>query len=133
MNSYASPLAPQQSIPAFQPLDTVTPIPPARILAPLIGKLVQCGPGQAMFVNFAGNPLGEPVAARATVPLDPAAVGGDVVLLFEEGDPARPVILGAILPETPPREQWRPNWMVSGCSSPPAGRSSCAAARRALP
>jgi hypothetical protein len=52
-------------------------------------------------VDFAGNPLARPVAARTTTPLDPAAVGGAMVLLFEEGDPGRPIVVGAICPADP--------------------------------
>ena len=69
----------------------------ARFLAPVVGRLVRCGPGGTL-VDFADNPLGGPVTARTTTTLDPAAVGGEVVLLFEDGDPARPIVVGAIRP-----------------------------------
>jgi hypothetical protein len=75
----------------------VAPPPASRLLAPVVGRLVRCGPGGAL-VDFADNPLGSPVAARTTTTLDPAAVGGEVVLLFEDGNPARPIVVGVVRP-----------------------------------
>jgi hypothetical protein len=73
-----------------------------RFLSPVIGRLVRCGPGGAL-VDFADNSVGCPVAARTTTTLNPTAVGGEVVLLFEDGDPARPIVVGVVRPakETP--------------------------------
>lgn len=98
MNSYATPPvtpsdAPGSLCPAAPPMP-----PPVRVVAPVVGRLVRCGRGGDAVVDFAGNPFGRPVAARTTTTLDPAIVGGDVVLLFEEGDPARPIVVGVIHP-----------------------------------
>lgn len=71
--------------------------PPARLLAPVVGRLVRCGPAGTL-VDFADNSLGRPVAARTTTTLDPSAVGGEVVLLFEDGDSSRPIVVGAVRP-----------------------------------
>jgi hypothetical protein len=49
-----------------------------------------------VLVDFADNPLGRPVAARTTTSIDSAAIGGAVVLLFEDGDPARPIMVGVV-------------------------------------
>jgi len=59
------------------------------------------GKDGAALVDFAGNDRG-PLPARSTVPLDEVAAGAaaarsqGVVLLFEEGDPARPLIMGLV-------------------------------------
>jgi hypothetical protein len=47
-------------------------------------------------VRFDGAPEGRPVAARSLVPLDGGCVGREVVLLFEQADPARPLVLGVL-------------------------------------
>jgi len=100
MASHSAPLATAPVVPAVPPYRRVVspPPPPApRFLAPVVGRLVRGGPAGAA-VDFAGNPLGRPVVARTTTPLDAAAVGGAVVLLFEDGDPARPIVVGVIRP-----------------------------------
>jgi len=86
-----SPAAPAES--AMRPPVLLAP----QVLAPVVGRLVRCGSG-GVLVEFADNPLGRPVAARTTTPLDPAAVGAEVLLLFENGDSARPIVVGVIRP-----------------------------------
>jgi hypothetical protein len=101
MNSYAAPQALTPAASGFQ-LPDVAPAPaPVGFLAPVVGRLLRCGPGDSVVVDFANNPLCHPVDARTTTRLDPAAVGGKVVLLFEDGDPARPIVVGAIRPPEP--------------------------------
>jgi hypothetical protein len=63
----------------------------------VVGRLVRCGPDGTL-VDFADNSLGRPVAARTTTTLDPSAVGAEVVLLFEAGDSARPLVVGVVRP-----------------------------------
>jgi Domain of unknown function (DUF6484) len=59
--------------------------------------------GSQPLVDFPGNRNG-PLPARSMVPLDPAGLGEgaggrrEVVLLFEEGDPCRPIIAGFLEP-----------------------------------
>lgn len=74
------------------------PADPPRVPAPVIGRLVRCEAGGGAMVEFPGNPFGRPVAARTTTPIDPAAVGSEAVLLFENGDPARPIVVGVLRP-----------------------------------
>src|SRR5262245_39717867 len=91
MNTHAAPPAE----PAARP--PVGPSAQPRFLAPVVGRLIRYGPDGAL-VEFADNPLGRPVAARATTALDVTAVGSEVVLLFENGDPARPLVVGVVRP-----------------------------------
>jgi hypothetical protein len=72
--------------------------PPAPFLAPVVGRVVRCDSAGAALVEYPGNPLGRPVAARATTPLDASSAGSDAVLLFENGDPARPIVVGLVRP-----------------------------------
>jgi hypothetical protein len=74
--------------------------PSASITAPVVGRIVQCGADGAALVDFPGNPFGRPVAARTTAPIELGCVGSEAVLLFENGDPGKPIVVGAIrLPE----------------------------------
>lgn len=47
-------------------------------------------------VDFPNNPAGAAIAAIATIDLAGVDAGRDVVLVFEDGDAARPVILGVV-------------------------------------
>jgi hypothetical protein len=71
------------------------PAPRARIEGTVIGTLAALGGnGTVPLVTFDLQPGTSAVAARATVDLHGAHVGKAVVLLFEEGDPARPIVVG---------------------------------------
>jgi len=67
-----------------------------RIDGVVIGLLIGFEDG-APLVVFAGNPSETAVRARSLCGLDAAAVGAEVALLFEAGDPARPLIVGHIV------------------------------------
>jgi hypothetical protein len=85
--------------------EAAAPAPEERILAHRVGWIAGVS-GGALLVDFRGNPRG-PIAARATVPLDPAAalaaVGRrqEAVLVFEDGDPALPIVVGLVQPSGP--------------------------------
>jgi len=48
-------------------------------------------------VAFVGNPREMALAARSLTALDPEAIGSEVALLFEAGDPLKPLIVGRIV------------------------------------
>jgi hypothetical protein len=52
--------------------------------------------GNTPLVMYPGQRGDEAIAARATLDLYGAHVGRDVVLMFEEGDPRRPIIVGCL-------------------------------------
>jgi len=88
----------------------IAPRPPrARIDGALIGRLVAFkNDGTVPLVTYEGQPASAALPARATLDLHGAHIGRDVVLMFEEGDPHRPIVLGCLhdssarsLPEKP--------------------------------
>jgi len=82
---------------------------PLRLDGVVIGVLMGFDHGGMPLVVFPGNPVEQAVSARTTARLEPDHIGADVALMFEQGDPARPVVMGRILhPEVdlgPPRDQ----------------------------
>ena len=71
---------------------------PARIHGARVGVLAGADASAGVTVTFSGALGTAPVAARSTVALSPADVGREVVLLFDEGDPARPLVTGVLQP-----------------------------------
>lgn len=70
-----------------------TGIAPGEIM---IGTLAGIdGQGQPL-VDYPENPSGQPLAAMSTLGITSAHVGRNVALLFANGDPQRPVIMGLI-------------------------------------
>lgn len=72
----------------------------------VVGVLLGFAEGDgAPLVVFPGNPREGAVPARSTAALGPADLGCEVALLFEGGDPARPIVVGPLLrPEAPARQ-----------------------------
>ena len=74
-----------------------TPSPSARqIDGVVIGALVGLRDGATPLVAFPGNPGEACLAARTTAALNRDDVGRQVALLFENGDPTRPLVIGCI-------------------------------------
>jgi Domain of unknown function (DUF6484) len=68
-----------------------------RLDGVVIGVLMGFDDGGAPLVVFPGNPREQAAPARTTAKLAPDDVGAEVALMFEQGDPARPLIMGRIL------------------------------------
>ncbi len=63
----------------------------------LVGRLLALTDGRSCaLVTFDGQPTAAAVPARTTVDLFPDHIGQDVVLSFEAGDPARPIVMGVV-------------------------------------
>ncbi len=79
-------------------LASVSPIARARRTGGVvkIGTVVEVD-GARLLVDFPGNEAG-PATARTTVPHGRVPRGAEVVLLFEEDDPARPIVMGILQP-----------------------------------
>ena len=94
--------------PADAEVAAPAPATPARIDGVLTGVLIGFkNDGAQPLVIFPGQPQTAAVPARTTVDLHGAHIGRQVVLMFDGGDPMRPIVLGSIrgeataLPEQP--------------------------------
>jgi hypothetical protein len=68
-----------------------------RIAEARIGSLVGFAPhDHTPLVTYPGQPCPEALRARTTLDLYSAHVGQEIVLLFAEGDPKRPIVVGSL-------------------------------------
>ncbi|MGR9209210.1 DUF6484 domain-containing protein (plasmid) [Rhizobium leguminosarum] len=82
-----------------------------RIEGVVIGLLLGFDAGVPLVV-FPGNPEENALRARSLAELTSAMVGAEVALLFEGGDPSRPLIIGRIV--DPARRAPTPNVVRDG-------------------
>jgi hypothetical protein len=62
------------------------------------GVLADLNPDGEPMVDFVHNPSGKPVLASSTVAVELGDIGKEAVIVLEDGDPARPIVLGMIRP-----------------------------------
>jgi Domain of unknown function (DUF6484) len=68
-----------------------------RIDGALVGRLVGFkDEGTVPLVVYEGQPSSAAVAARATVDLVGSQIGREVLLMFDDGDPYRPLVIGCL-------------------------------------
>ena len=110
----------------------------------VVGMLAGINDAGQPLVRHSLDPSGRILVARTTVPVTSQQVDREVVLAFESGNLARPIVLGVLLrpdgqepsaPRVAPRlsssrSSGRP-WTVSNWSCRPSKRSCSAVARRA--
>lgn len=83
------------------PLSTHDTVPHEPILGSRVGWVVGVDPGHGVLVDYEGNTAG-PLPALSTVPLDAKSLEQAVasrqraVLLFENGVPTRPLLVGLV-------------------------------------
>ena len=77
--------------------ETGTQVSVTWTAAAVVGELLALADdGMTPLVGFAGQPGTAALRARSTVDLHAAHIGASVVLLFEAGDPARPIVTGVL-------------------------------------
>ena len=76
--------------------DPIDISPQSRIDGVVIGVLTGFDDEQHPMVIFPGNPCDTSLIARATTALTSGDVGKEVALLFENGDPSAPMIIGRL-------------------------------------
>jgi hypothetical protein len=62
----------------------------------VIGRLVGFGESGFLLVDHSNNTSGLPLQARSTVRLGKEQVGREITLMFEAGDPQKPVVTGVV-------------------------------------
>lgn len=77
--------------------DASIPGSPTRIHVARIGRLVGLtNDGEVPLVTYPDQPVSTALPARAMLDLHGTHIGRDCVLLFEDGDPGRPIIVGCL-------------------------------------
>jgi hypothetical protein len=102
--------------------------PPARIDGVVIGRLVAIGASGEPLVDFAESPSEPGMPARSMAAVGPSDVGREVALLFEGGDPARPVLIGLMYTPVPMAPQAAQNSGALGVPPAAAGHEAASEA-----
>ncbi|MFM9971956.1 MAG: DUF6484 domain-containing protein [Burkholderiales bacterium] len=84
----------------LRPLVEAQPMKPAQAAAPagvIVGELIAiANEGRTPMVLYVGQPGTAAVAARTTIDLHGPHIGRKVVLTFEGGDAAKPIVMGVL-------------------------------------
>jgi hypothetical protein len=83
---------------ALEDLIASAPAPAGRISSVVLGTLAAWDEAGNPLVDYPGNPWDSFLPARSVVPLSQAALSREVALMFVEGDPRQPLILGLLQP-----------------------------------
>lgn len=68
----------------------------SRLPGAVRGLLIGFSESSQPLVDFPSNPTAEPLAAISLVDLKHCRHGEEIVLLFEDNDPCRPIIVGCV-------------------------------------
>lgn len=68
--------------------------PVKRIAGVVLGVIAKLDESGHPFVEYPSNPTDRALPARSIVKVEPCDTMRDVVLMFEEGDPERPIVMG---------------------------------------
>lgn len=63
------------------------------VIGELLALADEC---QTLLVRFPGQAVGGAVRARSSVDLHAPHIGSQVILMFEQGDPERPIVIGVL-------------------------------------
>lgn len=80
----------------YSPDQTSSGIECAEIHGAVVGRLIGIRESGQPIVDFPGNTQPVAIDARTTVPVLEGHVGSEIVLLFDEGDPTRPILTGIL-------------------------------------
>jgi len=75
---------------------------PGQLPGVMIGSLRGFAESGVPLVDFSGNRAASSIEAKTTVELLEKQIGSEVVLMFEGGDPQKPIILGVMHPPAAP-------------------------------